>query len=213
MGFLTDTIFSGTSFDITTFIVAVLVSIVLGLGISTVYIFTHNKSFYSKSHSLTLVMLPPIITAIIAIVVPIVGNNLASAFSIAGVFTIVRFRSAPAEPHDVAYVALALAAGLSCGLGYIWIGIIFTLIMAIMMFVLNAVNFAVPTKKTIMLKITIPEDLNFEGAFDTVLEKYTSSCNLQKVRTVDFGSLFEISYKIVMKDENSKKHLLTNCAL
>lgn len=207
MEFLTQTIFSGT-FEIGKLIIAFVVALVLGLAIATTYMLTHDREFYSKSHTITLVMLPPIIAMIVALVVPIVGNNLASAFSIAGVFTIIRFRSMPADPKDVAYVAFALAAGLSCGLGYIYIGIIFTVLMVIVLFVLKLFRFATPLKKPMLLKITVPEDLNFEGAFDGILEKYTDEYSLQKVRTCDFGSLFEISYKIKISDKVSKKEFL-----
>lgn len=207
MEFLTQTIFLGT-FEISTLIIAFLIALVLGLAIATTYMLTHDRDFYSKSHTLTLVMLPPIIAMIVALVVPIVGNNLASAFSIAGVFTIIRFRSMPADPKDVAYVAFALAAGLSCGLGYIYVGIIFTVLMVIALFVLRLFHFATPIKKPMLLKITVPEDLNFEGAFDDILKKYTDEYSLQKVRTCDFGSLFEVSYKIKISDKVSKKAFL-----
>ena len=207
MEFLTQTIFSGT-FEITTLIVAFLIALVLGLAIAVTYMLTQDREFYSKSHTITLVMLPPIIAMIVALVVPIVGNNLASAFSIAGVFTIIRFRSLPADPKDVAYVAFALAAGLSCGLGYIYIGIIFTVLMVIALAVLRLFNFATPMKKPMLLKITVPENLNFEGAFDDILKKYTDDYSLQKVRTCDFGSLFEVSYKIKISDKVSKKQFL-----
>ena len=207
MEFLTQTIFSG-KFEIGTLIIAFIMALILGLAIATNYMLTNDREFYSKSHTLTLVMLPPIIAMIVALVVPIVGNNLASAFSIAGVFTIIRFRSMPADPKDVAYVAFALAAGLSCGLGYIYIGIIFTVLMVIVLFILKLFRFATPMKKPMLLKITVPEDLNFEGAFDDILEKYTDEYSLQKVRTCDFGSLFEISYKIKISDKVSKKEFL-----
>ena len=203
---LTSTIFSSTTTpELGTILIAILVAVVLGIAISATYMLTHDREFHSKSHALTLVMLPPIISMIVALIIPIVGNNLASAFSIAGVFTIIRFRSVPTDPRDVAYVTLALAAGLSCGLGYIYIGAIFVAIMAVLLFILRLVNFAQPNKKIMLLKITVPEDLNFEGAFDEILGKYTTTANLQKVKTADFGSLFELSYRVTLKDTETRK--------
>lgn len=207
MDFLTTTLFSGT-FEIGSMLTAFIIATVLGLAIATTYMLTHDKDCFSKSHTITLVMLPPIISMIIFLVVPIVGNNLATAFSIAGVFTIIRFRSLPADPKDVAYVALSLAIGLACGLGYIYIGILFTVLMVIVLALLKVFRFATPRKKAMLLKITIPEDLNFEGAFDEVLKKYTTDFTLQRVRTCDFGSLFEISYKIKINENTSKKDFI-----
>lgn len=207
MDFLTTTIFSGT-FNIDSLIIAFVVATVLGLITASTYMLTHDKDCFSKSHTITLVILPPVIAMIVSLVVPIVGNNLATAFSIAGVFTIIRFRSLPADPKDVAYVALALATGLACGLGYIYIGIVFTVFMVLVLAILKITKFAVPRKKAMLLKITVPEDLNFEGAFDDVLKKYTTDFTIQKVRTCDFGSLYEISYKIKIDEKTSKKEFI-----
>lgn len=204
---LTATIFSGT-FEITPLIIAFVVAVILGLAIAVTYMLTHDRDCFSKSHTITLVMLPAIIAMIVALVVPIVGNNLATAFSIAGVFTIIRFRSIPADPKDVAYVAFALAVGLACGLGYIYIGILFTILMIIVLALLKVCRFAVPRHKSMLLRITIPEDLNFEGAFDDVLKKYTTDFSLQRVKTCDFGSLFELSYKIKIDEKTSKKEFI-----
>lgn len=204
---LTSTVFSGT-FEISSLIICFFVAVILGLAIAFTYMFTHDRECFSKNHTITLVMLPAIISMIIALVVPIVGNNLATAFSIAGVFTIIRFRSLPADPKDVAYVAFTLAVGLACGLGYIYIGMLFTVLMIIVLLLLKAAKFAVPRKKAMLLKITVPEDLNFESAFDDVLKKYTNSFSLQRVRTCDFGALFEISYKIQIDDNISKKEFV-----
>lgn len=207
MDFLTTTLFSGT-FEISSMIIAFIIAVILGLAIATTYMLTHDRDCFSKSHTITLVMLPPIISMIIFLVVPIVGNNLATAFSIAAVFTIIRFRSLPADPKDVAYVAFALAIGLACGLGYVYIGILFTVLMVIVLSLLKVLKFATPRKKAMLLKITVPEDLNFEGAFDEVLKKYTTDFTLQRVRTCDFGSLFEISYKIKIDEKSSKKDFI-----
>lgn len=198
----------GSTMEILPIFTAVLTAILLGVITSLTYIFTNRRTTYSNSQALTLVMLPPIIAIIIILIVPIVGNNLATAFSIAGVFTIIRFRSLPAEPKDVAYVALSLSIGLTCGLGYIFVSIFFAIIMVILLFILYACRFAAPSEETMMLKITIPEDLNFEGAFDSILGNYTTDYRLLKIKTCDFGALFEISYKIKLKKGTNRKQFI-----
>ena len=80
---------------------------------------------YSANFPITLIMLP----VIIAIIILLVGNNIATAFSLAGAFSIIRFRSAPGDPKDIAYVFFTLAVGLTCGMGYIGYGLIFTIIL------------------------------------------------------------------------------------
>ena len=58
------------------------------------------------------------------------------------------------------------------------------------------------TPKT--LKIAVPETLNFGGAFDEILEKYTKSCKLSKIKTTDLGSLFELTYTVYMENGKSE---------
>ncbi len=209
MDFITSTIFADTSLaSFVPLIIVILVSLVLGITISATYMLTNNKQAYSRSHAWTLAILPVVITVIIAIVIKIASASLEVAFSIAGVFTIIRFRSLPIEPKEVTYVGVALATGLACGMGYIYIAILFTLVIAVVLFVLRFVNFAEPKKNTMLLRITVPEDLNFEGAFDEVLDKYTTGYSMQRVKTSDFGSLFEIAYKISLPGKVNKKEFI-----
>lgn len=58
------------------------------------------------------------------------------------------------------------------------------------------------------LKIVVPEDLNFEGVFDSILNEYTNSYTVKRVRTRDFGALFEITYLIKLKQNVSSKKLI-----
>ena len=161
----------GTSFTLANTLIVIISAIFLGLLISLVYIRTTKKVGYSPSFTVTLIMLP----VIISIIILLVGNNVARAFSLAGAFSLIRFRSAPGEPKDIAYVFFTLAVGLCCGMGYIGYAVIFTVILCLVMLILNTINFAVPKTKSMNLKIIVPEDLNYEGIFDEVLNKYTTN--------------------------------------
>ena len=195
---------TGESFTLTNALIVIASSIILGLIVSTVYMKTHEKSGYNSGFTTTLVMLP----VIISIIILLVGNNVARAFSLAGAFSIIRFRSAPGDPKDIAYVFFTLAVGLTCGMGYIGYAVIFTVILSAVMFILDITKFTIPKSKTMQLKITIPEDLNYEGVFEDILNKYTNSWNIQKVRTRDFGALFELSYIINIKPNSNQKKFI-----
>ena len=117
-------------------IIVLLSSLVLGFAISLLYIFTHRKTGYTPSFAITLVMLP----AIIAVIIMLIGNNVARAFSLAGAFTIIRFRSAPADPKDIAYVFFTLAAGLALGLGFIGYAVIFTVVLAAALIIMEMLS-------------------------------------------------------------------------
>ncbi|MGL5346764.1 MAG: DUF4956 domain-containing protein [Peptostreptococcaceae bacterium] len=194
---------TGESFTLINALIVILSSIALGLAISVVYMKT-NKDTSSSSFTTTLIILP----VVIAIIILLVGNNIARAFSLAGAFSIIRFRSAPGNPKDIAYVFFTLAVGLTCGMGYIGYAVIFTTILCAVMVVVEFTNFATPKNKSMQLKITIPEDLNYEDAFEDVLNKYADSYSIERIRTRDFGALFELSYKVQLKqDVNQKKFI------
>ncbi|MGN1032682.1 MAG: DUF4956 domain-containing protein [Intestinibacter sp.] len=195
---------SGESFTFINAIIVLVTSIVLGLIISLSYMKTNSKDRFGSNFSVTLVMLP----VIIAIIILLVGNNVARAFSLAGAFSIIRFRSAPGDPKDIAYIFFTLAVGLACGMGYIGYSVLFTFVLCSVMLILEKVNFGTNKEKTMELKIVVPEDLNFEGVFDSILNEYTNSYSVERVRTRDFGALFEITYLIKLKQDVSSKNLL-----
>ena len=143
---------------------------------------------------------------IISIIILLVGNNVARAFSLAGAFSIIRFRSTPGDTKDISYIFFTLAVGLASGMGYVGYAVIFTIILCAVMIILDSLNFAMPKSKAMVLKITVPEDLNFEGVFDEILNTNTTSLNMVKVSTRDFGALYELNYSIHLKnDVNQKK--------
>lgn len=195
---------TGESFTLANALLVIGSSIILGLLISLAYMYTHKKEGYTPGFTITLIMLP----VIISIIILLVGNNVARAFSLAGAFSIIRFRSAPGDPKDISYIFFTLAVGLACGMGYIGYGVIVTVILCIIMIVLDKIKFAVPKTKNMRLKILVPEDLNYEGVFDKILDKYSTNWATESVKTKDFGALFEISYKIHLKEGVSQKNLI-----
>lgn len=192
------------TFTLSNILIVIGTSIVLGLAICLTYIKTHKKEGYVPSFTITLIMLP----VIISIIILLVGNNVARAFSLAGAFSIIRFRSAPGDAKDISYIFFTLAVGLASGMGFIGYAVLFTIILCLVMIIIDVTKFASPKSKSLELKITVPENLNYEGVFEDILEKYTVNWNLARVRTRDFGSLFELSYRVSMKpEENTKKFI------
>lgn len=194
---------TGESLTLANTLIIIGASIILGLIISISYMKTSKEEVVTSGFAVTLIMLP----AIISIIILLVGNNVARAFSLAGAFSIIRFRSEPKDPKDISYIFFTLAVGLSAGMGYVGYAVLFTIILCLIMFILKFINYGEADKSFFELRITIPEDLNYENVFDDVLKKYTSSWMFKKVKTKEFGSLFEITYTVVMKNENQKKFI------
>ncbi len=178
-------------------------SLALGLFISLVYMATHDGD-HSTGFTVTLIMLP----AIISIIILLVGSNIARAFSLAGAFSLIRFRSAPGDPKDIAYVFFTLGVGLACGMGYIGYAALFAVILCGVMAALHYSGFGKPKAGLMQLKITVPENLNFQGAFDDILANYASSYQLKKIASTDFGTLFDVVYLLRIRPEADQKQLI-----
>lgn len=176
----------------------------LGLLISLVYILTHRKETYSAGFTVSLIMLP----MIIAMIILLIGNNVARAFSLAGAFSLIRFRSAPGDSKDIAYVFFTLGIGLACGMGYIGYAALFAVILCIVMVVLTKIKFGNRRQGPMRLKVVLPEDMDYSGVFDEVLNEYTISHKLSRVKTSEFGSLFELTYEITLKSTASTKEFI-----
>lgn len=187
--------------SVESFFIGIISSLMVGFIISLLYMTTNKKEGYSQSYVWTIIMLPPIV----AIVIATIGNNVASSLSLAGAFTLVRFRSAPGDPKQIAYVFYATATGLICGLGYIAYAFIFLILIGTVLIVLYKTKFAAPDTMSMTLKITIPENLNYIGLFDRTLSKYTSNWTLKRVKTTEFGTLFELIYSINLNNSANQK--------
>lgn len=176
-----------------------------GLAIAFAYYKT-EKEYYQRSLAVTLLMLPVILSVIILFI----GSNVARAFSLAGTLSIIRFRSAPGEPRDIGFIFFDIAAGLACGVGMFGYGALFVAVVCAI--IILADKFHLFEKKDSMkkLKITIPEDLNYQNVFSDILEKYTKQYRLIKVRTTDLGSLFEVEYSVCMNDSENEQEFLND---
>ncbi len=190
--------------DIGATILCVLVAVVLGIIISISYKIVTKGRSSSSSFILSLIIIPVIVT----VVIMLVGNNVARAFSMAGAFTLVRFRSTPGDSKDITYVFLAMAVGLATGLGFLSFAAVIAVLVSLLIVVFNFIGFTGAKMKSRQLRITIPEDMNFDGAFDDLFVKYTNSFMLTKVKTTNMGTLFELTYEIQLKKEVSQKEFM-----
>ena len=185
------------------FITCMVAALVLSILISVIYIKTHKKETYSQSYVMSIVMLPAIVALIILLI-----NDMSKALGLAGAFSLVRFRSAPGDPKDIAYIFFAMAVGVACGLGYIGFAVLFIVLLGAFILILHYVRFGAPKSSSMTLKITVPENLNYQGLFNSVLDKYTYYWVLKRVKTTEFGTLFDLVYSIeIMNNIDQKKFI------
>lgn len=183
------------------FLICCAASIVLGAAVAGIYMFKHK---YTKNFVVTLALLP----IIVQMVITLVNGNLGAGIAVMGVFNLVRFRSIPGSAKDIASVFLAMAIGLATGMGYLGLAFLFTVIVAIVNigFVLSPLGNS--SNPDMTLKVTVPEDLEFSGMFDTILDRYTNEFSLKQVQTTNMGSLFQLEYRVRMRNLDDVKAMI-----
>ena len=186
---------------LTTFLICTLVSLVLGIGTALI---NRYKSPASQSFSVTLAVLP----AAIQLVIMLVNGNIGAGVAVAGAFGLVRFRSAPGTAREISAIFIAMALGLATGMGYVTLAGIFFLIMAAVLLLLVKLGFGRQNTAQRLLKITIPEQMDYDGLFDDIFEQYLKSHSLEKVKTTNMGTLYELHYLIELKTPQIPKAFL-----
>lgn len=194
-------IFTDTAVDPVMMMLAIGVSLLLGLVVAKVYQF---KTVYSKSFVMSLALLP----TLIAIVIFLVNGSLGAGVAVMGAFSLIRFRSAPGGAKELVSIFLVMTIGIAIGMGYLVFATVFTLIMSLVMLLLEVVNFGQMKHSMRQLTVVIPESLDYESIFDDIFNKAANHVELANVKTSDMGSLFKIKYIIQLNGRMTEKELI-----
>ena len=185
------------------FLLCLGVSLVLGLIMAAAYMVRNE---HTKSILVTLALLP----AVVCVVIMMVNGNIGAGVAVAGAFSLVRFRSAPGSAKEIVAIFLAMGAGLIAGMGYLGFAALFTVIMCAMFLFYNFIANGNAKSKAVnkTIKITIPEDLDYTGAFDDIFAEYTKRNELIKVKTTNMGSMFRLTYDVTLRDPSKEKQMI-----
>ena len=194
-------IFTDTAVDPVMMMLAIGVSLLLGLVVAKVYQF---KTVYSKSFVMSLALLP----TLIAIVIFLVNGSLGAGVAVMGAFSLIRFRSAPGGAKELVSIFLVMTIGIAIGMGYLVFATVFTLIMSLAMLLLEVVNFGQMKHSMRQLTVVIPESLDYESIFDDIFNKAANHIELANVKTSDMGSLFKLKYIIQLNGRMTEKELI-----
>lgn len=177
------------------------VSLILGLFIALVHKWT---STYSKNFLITLAVLPVLVETIIFMT----SGNLGTSFAIAGAFSLIRFRTLPGTSKEIMSVFYAMTIGLAVGMGQVLFATIITILVGLMIIILSKSKFGENSNVGKILKVTMPEDMDYETVFDEIFNKYLNNYKLESVKTVNMGSLFELTYMVNSKNGISEKEFI-----
>ncbi len=191
------------SFPVTLPILLACTGTSLALGCVTALVFCF-RNHYTKSFLLTLILLP----VVVQVVITLVNGNLGAGIAVAGAFSLVRFRSMPGTAREICALFQDMMIGMATGMGYIGIAAFAVLILCLVQLIFVLLLSGNGTRKEKSLLITIPENMDYTNIFDDLFEKYTTQHELIKVKTTAMGSLFELSYVILLKDSSKEKEFL-----
>lgn len=207
----------GSLFDLLSSLDKYIVCLMI-IGITSVIslIYTAVISFKlrtTKSFFVTSILMPMIVTSVISMVSLFLDSTESGAVRIATIAValgLIRFRSANGRAEEMLVLFGGVAFGLIAGLGYATIAAIIAVVISglyVLLSMLKIFKFKTVGDEK-LLKITIPEDLNYNEAFDAILKTYLKSYELVEIKTTGMGSLFRLSYKVELLVKDSEKQLI-----
>lgn len=177
-------------------------ALALGLLLACLYCFRNR---HTASFAVTLALVP----AIVCVIIALVNGNVGAGVAVMGTFSLVRFRSIPGSARDIGFVFLAMCVGLACGMGYVALAALVTLAIGGAYLILTLAGFGTGSAgRYRALRVTVPEDLDFCGMFDDILERYTTQADLASIKTAGMGSLYRLVYNVRLREGASERDLI-----
>ena len=183
--------------------------LMIGVAIVSGFIYSWILSF--RVHSTKrFFLVNAILPAIVGIILSFVNGNLGIGIAIGGAFTLIRFRSAPGSADEMASIFITMAAGVAFGMGYLAYGVIILIGLGLIYDGLTFLHIFEHKnlEENKLLRITIPESLDYNDVFKNTFERYLKEEESVEVKTTGMGSMFRLSFKIKMKDSKQEKELI-----
>lgn len=191
-------------FSVTDVVLSLVLSFALCAWIGWVYQITHRGASYTQSYVQTLVLNG----MVVAIVMLIVGSNIARAFALVGSLSIIRFRNAVKETRDVGFIFFTMAIGMAVGTKFYLLAIIAAVVISLLILIMNRFNWYARQVVSQILRVQVPNDAPFDTLFDDLFVKYTSSSELISVDSVHGGLLTELTYSVGLKKQSQLQEFL-----
>ena len=192
---------TATGQTITTVLICAGVALLLGIALAITHLKTSRTT---KGFLTTLATLPILVMAVMIMI----NGNLGTSIAILGAFSLIRFRSLQGDAKELLSIFFAMMIGLACGMGHVLFAAIITVISILAILFFSYTHFLEPNRKERVLKIVIPEDLDYEEVFNDIFAKYTSKAELVRMKTMNMGSLYKLTYDITLKNGVKEKAFL-----
>ena len=194
-------IFHAGAFSLPSVAAALGTALALGIIIALLY-----KSGRAQTTGFPVIL--AVLPLLVASVILIVNGNLGTSVAVLGAFGLVRFRSAPGSAREIGFIFFAMAVGLAAGMGFLTLAALITLAAGVVLLVLERTHFDRVVSRERQLRITIPEDLSYNGIFDDLFQTYTRSAQLERVKTTNMGTMYELRYRVELRRAEEEKQFI-----
>lgn len=196
-----ETLFTRGSTPVLPVLLCLGTGILLGVLSSLLYM---KKNPCTPSFSLTLALLPMISAGVILAV----NGNLGTGIAVAGAFSLVRFRSVQGSAREILAVFLSVVLGMCLGAGYLGLAVLLFVLYAAMILLLDALHFGQTSVMRRELRISVPESLDYDGMFDDLLDANAKDWHLERVRTMEMGSVYQLCFHVTLPENFKSRPLL-----
>ena len=179
-----------------------ILAFILGIALSYIYKRTHKGLSYSQSFMLTIVFL----TIIIAVVMMIIGNNLARAFALVGALSIIRFRTVVKDTKDTAYIFMALCSGMAAGTSSYLLGVFGLMFFSVVALSLDFFNYGSFYKSEFILIFRSKKNENID--YSSTINKFTKSASLIHVEQSGDNETVKLNFDVVLKKDIEPEELI-----
>ncbi|HIE30008.1 TPA: DUF4956 domain-containing protein [Candidatus Poribacteria bacterium] len=176
-------------------VINILIAFVLGLVISWVYRRTHRGFSYSASFVHTLMLL----CMITSLVMMVIGNSIARAFSLVGALSIIRFRTPVKDTRDTAFVFFALAIGMATGTGAHLIAIVGAAIISLIILIIHRFRLGEIKGSDFLLRFRLRTSPDNDNAYQDIFNRYLRKNTLINMTTLEQGASMELAFSITFK--------------
>lgn len=195
---------TAADFSANDIILTIVLSFILASVVGWTYQTTHRASAYTQSYVHTLVLM----SMVVAIIMLVIGSNIARAFTLVGALSIVRFRNPVKETRDVGFIFFAMAVGMACGTRFYFLAVVATVVICFLMWAMVKLNFFAKPVSRHLLKVRLAADLPYDTLFADVFNRFLNQWELVALETVQAGTLTELVYSVETKPRANLQEFL-----
>ncbi len=180
----------------------------LSFGLCLILAYIYRQTHRGLSYSVSFVHAMIIMGVTVAVIMLIIGSNIARAFTLVGALSIIRFRNAVKDSRDVAFIFLTMAVGMAVGTGFYLTAVIFTLSASFMVYFLSRFEIGATVSREQLLKLHVPPEVEYHSAFNDLFFRYAREQALLSVETLREGAALELIYSLELKPDADEAKFL-----